>query len=172
MGLDITAYRQVQVVKDAPIDPDGNPCDDEHHNRIFVNPDYPGRDAGLDAAAIYTIGTEHISFGVGNYRSYNLWRNLLAKLAGYTYHPGGNGREEYCGDCWNGVEGPFSELISFSDCEGVIGPIVSAKLAKDFADFDDRAKAFVSNYRGFYQLYSEWHRAFEMAADGGYVNFH
>lgn len=57
-----------------------------------------------------------------------------------------------------------------SDCEGVIGPEVSAKLVKDFADFDERAKTRGGKY--FYALYCDWRKAFEMAADGGAVSFH
>ena len=39
---------------------------------------------------------------------------------------------------------PFVELINFSDCEGVIGPEVAAKLAKDFADYEFSASAFAA----------------------------
>ena len=68
---------------------------------------------------------------------------------------------------------PFVELINFSDCEGVIGPKVAAKLAKDFADYEDRASAFAAKFKDdfFLALYREWRRAFEWAADGGMVHF-
>jgi hypothetical protein len=72
--------------------------------------------------------------------------------------------------CWNGAQGPFSELIHFSDCEGVIGTAVSKKLAADFAAFDEKAKA-AGNER-YYAKYQEWRKAFEMAANGGAVDFH
>ena len=68
---------------------------------------------------------------------------------------------------------PFVELIDFSDCEGVIGPKVAAKLAKDFADYEFMASAFAaeSNDDFFLALYREWRRAFEWAADGGMIYF-
>lgn len=65
---------------------------------------------------------------------------------------------------------PFYELIDFSDCEGVIGPEVSAKLAKDFADWDEQAKRTLDDYD--YEMYSNWHKAFKIASDGGAVIFH
>ena len=54
----------------------------------------------------------------------------------------------------------------------MIGSAVSAKIAKDFAEFDEKAKTIqVGSYGWFYGLYQEWRKAFEMAADGGAVNF-
>lgn len=65
---------------------------------------------------------------------------------------------------------PFFELIHFADNEGVIGPVVSAKLAKDFRDNYERAKAFGDGY--WLSKYEKWMAAFEMAADNGAVEFH
>ncbi|MEN9870269.1 MAG: hypothetical protein RLZZ171_1257, partial [Cyanobacteriota bacterium] len=79
-------------------------------------------------------------------------------------------------EVWNNPEqkGPFVELINFSDCEGVIGSSLSAKLAKDFADFNDRAKKTAAEYRGdwFYSLHQKWQEAFELAAQNGAISFH
>ena len=66
---------------------------------------------------------------------------------------------------------PFFELINFSDCEGSIGPVVSAKLARDFAEFDERARSLNDEGRHFYRLYKSWTTAFQMASDGGMVDF-
>jgi hypothetical protein len=68
------------------------------------------------------------------------------------------------------TEGPFRELLCFSDCDGVIGAQVAAKLARDFAEWDERAKALGDSW--FYEKYTEWQRCFEMAADDGAVSFH
>ena len=74
----------------------------------------------------------------------------------------------------NGAQGrPFFELIHFSDCEGIIGPKISAKLAKDFADNQAKADVYrVDEASWFREKYSDWRRAFEMAADNGAVEFH
>lgn len=70
--------------------------------------------------------------------------------------------------CWQGATGPFSELINFSDCEGVIGPKTAAKLARDFAAFEAQAEAWGDD---FYDQYLNWEEVFLMAADGGAVAF-
>jgi DNA-binding ferritin-like protein (Dps family) len=46
---------------------------------------------------------------------------------------------------------------------------VAAKLARDFADFDERANAVGDD---FYRTYRELKRGIDMAADGGALNFH
>jgi hypothetical protein len=71
--------------------------------------------------------------------------------------------------------GPFWELIQFADNEGYIGPTVAAKLATDFANWADRAKEFAKDPEvGEWWLvsYNKWRQAFELAADGGVVDFH
>ncbi|MDQ2139558.1 hypothetical protein RBI14_15440 [Alcaligenaceae bacterium B3P038] len=182
MGLDITAYRQLTKL-DCVFDEDGEPIDAstkeplDYDLRVYINPDFPGRADDLTPKAIYSA-TESIGFCAGGYGGYNAWRDSLAQLAGYpkgTYEQYGQRHESYCQACWDGAQGPFAELINFSDCEGVIGTAVSAKLAADFAKFDDQAiqHSEMSNRPDwFYPLYREWRAAFEMAADGGAVNFH
>jgi hypothetical protein len=48
----------------------------------------------------------------------------------------------------------------------VIGPKVAAKLAKDFADYEDRASAFAAKSKDdfFLALYREWRRALELVS--------
>lgn len=170
MGLDITAHRKISkidpssVVDGCPMDADGNCID--YDLAAWVNGDFPGREGSVSEGYYYS--EESFGFGAGAYGGYNSWRNELARIAGYpegTYE----GRTSYCVACWNGETGPFSELINFSDCEGVIGPQVSAKLVKDFSAFDAAAQA--SNCHDFYSKYQEWKRAFEMGADDGAVSF-
>ena len=63
-------------------------------------------------------------------------------------------------------------VIDFTDSGGVIGPIVSAKLAKDFAQFSDAAKAADAGDSWYFENYCKWQQAFELAADAGAVDFH
>jgi hypothetical protein len=155
MGLDITAYRQLALDPEATGEDMG-----DTHARIYANPHFPGRAVPL-ADGWYTYA-DSMSFRAGSYGGYGQWRQALATLAGY-----GNAE-----DCWgeDGDTGPFSELINFSDCEGAIGPVVSAKLAKDFAEFDGAAAKVMAD-PWFYERYAHWRKAFEMAADGGAVEF-
>ena len=124
----------------------------------------------IDEQAVYSYA-DNMRFRAGSYSGYNAWRNELAKLAGYPeieYESWGRTEKGFDGGAFKASSGPFLELIKFSDCEGVIGTAVSKKLSKDFADFDQKA-AEIGGL--FYELYTEWKQAFEMASDGGFVNF-
>lgn len=182
MGLDISAYRKATKL-DVIFDEDGEALDKQTNEsvdydvRVFVNTHFPGREEGVEDGAAYTA-EEGMSFRT-SYGAHGAWREDLAKMAGYplTYTSSSFSNVSYRHDAgaWAAEGGPFWELINFSDCEGTIGPIVSAKLAKDFAEWDERAKQF-DDENGldgrFYKRFQEWRQAFEMAADGGMVYFH
>lgn len=182
MGLDISAYRLATKL-DVIFDEGGEALDKQTHEpveydvRAYVNHDFPCREEGVEDGAAYTA-EEGMSFCTG-YGSHGAWREELAKMARYaaTAVDNGFGRatEMHSGGAWAAESGPFWELINFSDCEGTIGPVVSAKLANDFYEWDERAKQHdeanaLDGY--FYKRFQEWRQAFEMAADGGMVNFH
>lgn len=181
MGLDITAYRKLAKI-DALFDADNEPVNpttrqpiEGDYFRAYVNDDFPDQAKGVDDQGIYSYG-ESFGHRAGSYGWYNAWREQLAKLAGYSEAP----YERVPGyapstvmsaqvGAFNTEAGPFHELVCFSDCEGVIGATVSAKLARDFAEWDDRAKEVGGH---FYDKYCDWRKCFEMAADGGAVDFH
>lgn len=171
MGLDISAYSKLIEAPDAERDEDGELVEWQGMASFFDNPDFPGRFEGLKEGMVYRIEGNCSSLSSG-YGTYNGWREELAKLAGYPAEPyerHGRAQHSHCVSCWNGATGPFSEQINFSDCEGTIGPLVSAKLSKDYAEFAERAEA-VGGY--FWEKYQEWKEAFDLAADNGAVNFH
>jgi hypothetical protein len=177
MGLDISAYRKITKI-DAVFDAGGEPIDPttrepvEYDMQAYINPEFPGRADDIEDRAIYKA-EDSMGLRAGSYSGFNAWRNDLAKLAGYPlgqYEQYGKMWDSYCAACWNGAKGPFSELINFSDCEGVIGSAVAAKLAKDFADFQEVADK--ADDQRFTLKYAEWRKAFEMAADAGAVTFH
>lgn len=157
MGLDITAYKRLTKVENPQLDEDGDVLDWENQWRTdgsmrWSEQHWPGRAEGVDFETVYTFG-DSCGFRAGSYSGYNWWRQKLSEFAE--------------GDA-------FRELIEFSDCEGVIGSVVSNKLAADFAEFEDQAKEYAEKIEtGEYWLkkYGEWKEAFEMAADGGAVNF-
>lgn len=177
MGLGITAYRKLTKL-DVLFNEDGEPVDPvtreavDEYLKVYANPDFPGREEGLEDRAVYAYEeAEHVFSR--SYGGYNFWREALAKMAGYPATPRTSyGVEElkHAAACWEGATGPFSELINFSDCEGVIGPVVAAKLAIDFAEFDARAKEVA--HPNFYTGYADLRRGIEMAADGGALSFH
>lgn len=179
MGLDITAYEGltklegVKYIEGEVYNHSLEALDyDDYALVAHHNPYFPGRADDLDDKGVYNAA-DSFGFRAGSYGGYNAWRNQLAKLAGYpegTYREYGRDWPSHCVACWDGAEGPFSELIHFSDCEGVLGAAVSKKLAADFAAFDDAAKATGDEH--FYALFREWRKAFDMASNGGAVSLH
>lgn len=171
MGLDITAYRKLAPAPQAELDSDGSPVDWEkfHHFSPAVidwtEQNWPGH-SGDVKPGVYSAEETH-GFRAGSYSGYNWWRDHLSQFA-----QGKPAKVLWEGD----ISGPFAELIHFADNEGVIGPAVSAKLAKDFADFEPKAADYAATIgtEGKYwlQSYQNWKRAFEMAADNGAVDFH
>ena len=173
MGLDVTAYKNL-----APAN--GNEAFDEHgelryedgYVKFYENPDFQGRAEGIDTRIAYKP-EDSTCLCAGSYGGYNKWRDMLAELAGYPlteYKLYGATANCHSAACWNGAQGPFAELINFSDCEGTIGPKVSAKLAADFATFRSKADSHPDEY--FRRKYVEWQDAFEFVGDNGAVEFH
>lgn len=169
MGLDITAYRKLSPAPGAQLDEDGNPQEWQTHFHAhpssinFTEENWPGRSAGIETGGVYTFA-DSLGFRAGSYGGYGDWRRTLARFAGWSKIE----------DAWDKKTGPFIELIDFADNEGVIGPVVAAKLAKDFADNQERADAFAETEEDSWwgEQYAKWREAFEMAADGGAVDFH
>jgi hypothetical protein len=176
MGLDVSAYSRMKKL-DCLFNADGEPVDQVTREEIgkFVQvnhqPNFPGRADEFEDRACYSYDDSD-DLRAGSYSGYNQWRNDLAKLAGYPlgqYEQYGKNWDSYCVTCWNGGTGPFSELINFSDCEGVIGSAVARKLAADFAEFQSAADAI----GGFFaDKYAGWRKLFDLASDGGCVRFH
>lgn len=168
MGLDISAFRKLHKLEATFDRTTGQLVDNATGaqvttpwTRAWENPDFEGRLAGLEAETFYGHAGDSMHFRAGSYSGHGDFRRKLAVLAGYE--GGFDGALVLDG-------GPFWELLCFSDCEGCLGPLVSAKLAKDFADFQDTVDSKSGEY--FRQLYASWRKAFEMAADGGMVVFH
>lgn len=159
MGLDITAYRKLEIVATPKNDEHGkwDNCEREWRpgeSMEWSEKHFPGRGEGIDPHEVYTW-KEQFSFHAGSYSGYGWWRSKL---------------EEFKGDV------AFQELIDFADNEGVIGFVVSKKLAGDFAKHEESAvefsKTLGENGKSWLDLYSSWKVAFEMALDNGAIEFH
>lgn len=168
MGLDITAYSKAELIDtlpnyDAYWEKYGQ-GDDDDLNYVHGNPDFPDRIAPIVANGVYKIHGDRFGFRAGSYSGYGQWRNELAELAlGVPAKQVWTNRAGYAGCA-------FYELIDFSDCEGVIGTVACAKLAADFDRFHGKADQHEDEY--FRRKYADWRKAFHLAADGGYVDFH
>ncbi len=161
MGLDITAYKNLKKVENPEINEWGELGNWETQ---WLTPDasiewaekhFPGRSKGVELNTVYEY-EERLGFPAGSYSGYNYWRKQLNTFKGDV---------------------AFQELIDFADNEGVIGSVVSKKLAEDFKTYVDEADAFsktIPNDEGEWWLkkYKLWQKAFEMAADNGAVDFH
>lgn len=173
MGLDVFAYSKARKAENQTFDADGEPLAGEDCQVTYENPDFPGRCDEFPDRTIVFIDGEHISPFGRSYSGYNRWREQLAELAGYplTKYEGhfGGERESYAAGAWGVVNGPFWEMIYFSDCEGCIGTAVCKKLAADFADYQAKADAHQDEY--FRQGYAEMRQSFEHGSDGGFVRF-
>jgi len=167
MGLDISAYPRLVPAPGDVAMTDGEP--DDWQSYFVVRRDeiemteahFPGATEGLTPGVYRRDG--EFGFRAGSYGGYNQWRDQLARLAGWS-------GATAAWDDPKSVSGPFGRLINFSDCEGYIGPAPAAKLAADFAEYQHAADRHPDEW--FREQYSRWRKAFEMAADGGLVDFH
>ncbi len=179
MGLDISAYSRIEKIDcvlnehGEPVDPSSKePLDYDSYTQLFVNNDFPGRADEIEHKGVYSFDDAG-GLSAGPYSAYNRWRDDLAKMVGWPkgeYEQYGRIWESHCVACWNGAEGAFSELINFSDCEGVIGAKIAKKLADDFEAHQSRADEHPDP--SFRKKYAEFRAAFELASDAGCVQFH
>ena len=113
-----------------------------------------------------TAESEEYDFRAGSYSSYGKFRNSLADV----FH--------HCSarDVWDKESHfkgkPFYELIDFSDCEGVIGPEVCAKLHEDFVKGRSKfASECERDSDWMLAVYDSFTKAFELAKDDGIIVF-
>lgn len=157
MGLDITAYERITLTDDEITDANVGVT----HDRMWVNPNFPGRANDIKHGGVYRIDGFVLRFSAGSYGGYNNWRDMLARMVGHASAE----------VAWrNPSPGPFMELINFADNEGTIGSDVSRKLADDFEVWQKTADQHPDEY--FRRMYALWRRAFETAGCGGAVCFH
>lgn len=201
MGLDISVYKNAKKVTD----PDEVKYVMEHPDapsegayekgyRIpYLNDAFESRFEGLEVTP-YEFAEEW-GFRAGSYSGYGSWRRELAELVGVQ------DLESFWRTCdameKQGVtpDLPFWQLLHFSDCEGAIGPVACKALAKDFAEWEERAVEFAkrkyeeemaakglgdrfpwdenghSDMGWWLNKYREWKKAFEDGVEG-WVAFH
>lgn len=171
MGLDITAYTRTERVGGYEGEEIGHADPGVGISQAILDwsndqANFPGtpRGEGLTAGT-YTY-EDSFDFKAGSYGGYNGWREALAQLVGWA-----DDNEAFKSPAppTDSPRAAFWELIMFADNEGVIGPVVSKKLAKDFADWMPQASREPS---WFLDLYNRWKGAFQMASDNGFVDFH
>lgn len=174
MGLDITAYSKLEYIETMNTEAWENKYW-MHRNEMPYRtahathwiPALAERAEGIVEDGVYKVNGERFDFRAGSYSGYNDWREWLSvTMLGVTPRTIWQNAAKYQGF-------PFYELINFSDAEGIIGPVVAAKLATDFAVHQKKAEKEGRADDGWYaRKYAEWRKAFELASDGGMVEFH
>jgi hypothetical protein len=163
MGLDITAHKRAELT---PPHPHSDECYELGHEQAYVSdPRFRQSLRGLEEGRCYLVAGERINFRAGSYSGYNRAREAISRLA-LDVEPK---------TVWDNPdaysEGPFFELVNFSDGEGTIGPEACADLAADFEQHRDRIAPLLDEDfgAGYYAL---WEQAFRLAAGSGLVDFH
>lgn len=184
MGLDIRYYRNLRALPSGEgRDANGEIDDYGKYVGFFVDTKhFADRAEGILQGTVYEFQPlDSGGFRAGSYSGYSSWRETLARIAGYPIAPLppiGDADRPYAAEhphstaAWKTPEVtralPFYELIDFSDCEGTIGPVTSAKLARDFAAYQEIADGEGEYFR---DVYANFRRAFEAAAQNGAVVF-
>ena len=162
MGLDITAYSQL---KDT-----GRPFDwDTDEGNAYISGNHPSfatRCVEFTPRNAFEY-EDTLHARIGAYSFYGAWREKLAELAGYSPVTGSS--RPYSLGAWTSTEGPFWELIDFTDCDGVLGTAVCQKLAEDFDAYEVSARCLGD--KDFLYTYLQFKAAVEFASDGGAVVF-
>jgi hypothetical protein len=176
MGLDIHAYKKITKI-DTVFDSYGDPIDPitrapiENGTQLHVNGDFPKRAKSIESGAVYLF-EDDFHFRAGSYGGYNVWRDNLARIAGWplgSYEKYNIKFDSHAASAWGAESGPFWELICFSDCEGCIDAEISGKLAKDFGAFHEKAKMYGDQF--FLATFENFKKAFETASKCGAVKF-
>jgi hypothetical protein len=175
MGLDVRAVKNAKQVEDPRVS-EVDDLDQICHGH------FP-KQAGNLGDGDYYDGEETEWFFNMSYGNYGAFREMLAEVAGYEKtatekpEPGADDFENklyfynrpHIATAWKAEEGPFIELIQFSDCEGYICAEICQKLYKDFSQFLPAVEAAWN----FAQVdkYKDLMAAFEFGAKNGYVKF-
>ena len=163
MGLDITAFSglalsdQAVVVDWDIVSTQTGKWAEGNLTFFHQNPVYDSWGEQLQYHKAYSY-FDKFSFRAGSYSGYSFFRNWLEDLA---LEPGERIK----------VGDPFYELVIFSDCEGVIGPMISQKLHRDFVMYDHLARTHHQAYQ-VYHVYRDFTNAFRIASVNGAVKFH
>lgn len=171
MGLDISAYGQLVKTEDI------NNADVILYKNDIIFEQSKGIEPGY-----YNIEGEYHTFRAGSYSGYNKWRKLLSEMIGYTLEKIWSISQALIRDDKlnqilddrSKISIPFIELITFSDCEGYIGSIISNKLFQDFKSNREKAVNFANskNINWFIRLYDNFMEGFRIASNNGVVKFH
>ena len=187
MGLDISAYSNIKRSEEQ---------DDEDYDgiRIWHHSAFPDHCELEEGNWESTPQTRTHQFRAGSYSGHNIFRKVLSQCTlGVEIDTVWEAQDIY-------MNRPFFNFLNFSDCEGIIGPDYSASLFEDFRDNRDRfirnlkqeidftketenplalePEFIIEDFNlsdmdieYYTETYDNWTLAFELAKDGGIVQF-
>ncbi|KVR40726.1 hypothetical protein [Burkholderia multivorans] len=123
---------------------------------VIGNPDCQQVADGLEVGGAYQFEAEKLFCVSRNGRHFAKCMEQLADMVGYHWRMAGADGP-----------GPFRELFRHPGQFATIAPVASAKLAADFATWDECAQA--TGTRSFYAWFSSMRRMFEYAMNDGGV---
>lgn len=165
MGLDIRGCSNIRFISEEY--PEGLPFDEKLKLVSVFDEDFPEYVDGLRNG--YYSCEEAYHFHGGSYSGWGCRRRQLCEWH-YKIPPETvwENPELYKGQ-------PFFEIIYFTDCDGTIGPITSAKLLNDFlglrGQMEEDFKDEIDNGYGIHSLFSDMIRALTLASQNGCLRF-
>jgi len=170
MGLDITSYKNVKIIgRSSDVEEwEENYYLNNKEDTVFIYPGlsnfFPEWAVGLEYGAVYEY-EDAFGFRAGSYSGYNYWREWLCEtFLNVSPRTVWNNPELY-------EDKPFYRLIHFADNEGFISQIHAQKLAKDFQQYQNVVDTLDCD-EWMKEKYNDWRKAFEMASENGFVEFH
>lgn len=168
MGLDVSFYAAAEMVHGekhprALTEPQPGPSEEcwDAFTVAYVNPDFPDQADGIIHRSCWETDRRaaHIHHSYGGY---NRYRELLCQAAlGVLPEVVWTDPDAY-------RDRPFFEQIHFADNEGTLGPVTSAKLAKNYVEQRGRVLAQADEI---IHRYDEWLDAFALIGPTGFVRF-
>jgi len=165
MGLDISVYTKIQKITDLKKIENG-----DYFAHVTISNDEYDSSFDIEEGYYDGIGVRH-HFRAGSYSGYNLFRNTLSKsILGVPDETVWEKSEEYKGK-------PMYEIISFSDCEGCMGPAVCKKLHNDFVENREKFVQYLKSVGGgsvdhYCSIYDDFTKGFRMVSNEGILIFH
>ena len=174
MGLDIYAYSK--IVEETEVSANQKRLEElgltERGEEIYRIETFDSESyKGLSPGTYYTTDqSESHDFRAGSYSGYNQWRRVLSQTM-LSVSP-----DQVWANPDEWKDTPFFGLINHSDCDGAIGGPVAKSLYQDFVRYKHKAAAYQGvpeneDTGWFLEVYDDFLRAFELAADDGILVF-
>jgi hypothetical protein len=163
MGLALVVYTNVKKAdayycnedEEVKSSATGQYMKENHFYARDVPAQWPGRSGIIEQGLVYTFD-EKITILQETYSNYTQWRHFVRSAV------------IVCAEDKNA----FSELINFSDCEGVLGTEVCTKLATDFKRHERLMMTQLKHDIWFTEIYNRLNEGFAKVGNNGIIAFH